>query len=212
MPLITASEDCLRMVSAAARKGESMTDKLDLIETIAKEDKFSTFSRLLDTSGAKAVLGGEGEFTVFVPTNDAFGKVPDARMNGLLQGAGQSELKALLSYHILPGKVMAASLGSMLLRKSVTGQELAFADSKGLKVNGAGVQARNIEATNGVIHQLDTVLTQPPNPAVSAARAATALTTGPLTTPPDVPTTPEVLPAIPPVTPQASPTPIKPLL
>jgi len=172
-----------------------MTDRLDLIETIAKEDKFSTFSRLLGTSGASVVFSGEGPFTVFAPTNDAFGKVPDARMNELLQETDQRKLKALLSYHILPGRVMAASLGTMPLRKSVTGQEVAFSDLRGLKVNGAGVQARNIEATNGVIHQLDTVLTQPPNAAVSAARATVA-STAPLTTPANVPAaTPAVVPA-----------------
>ena len=172
-----------------------MTDRLDLIETIAKEDKFSTFSRLLGTSGASVVFSGDGPFTVFAPTNDAFGKIPDARMNELLQETDQRKLKALLSYHILPGRVMAASLGTMPLRKSVTGQEVAFSDLRGLKVNGAGVQARNIEATNGVIHQLDTVLTQPPNAAVSAARATVA-STAPLTTPANVPAaTPAVVPA-----------------
>ena len=172
-----------------------MTDRLDLIETIAKEDKFSTFSRLLGTSGASVVFSGEGPFTVFAPTNDAFGKVPDARMNELLQETDQRKLKALLSYHILPGRVMAASLGTMPLRKSVTGQEVAFSDLRGLKVNGAGVQARNIEATNGVIHQIDTVLTQPPNAAVSAARATVA-STAPLTTPANVPAaTPAIVPA-----------------
>ena len=172
-----------------------MTDRVNLIETIAKEDKFSTFSRLLGSSGANIVFSGAGQFTVFAPTNDAFGKIPDTKMNELLQETNQTKLKALLSYHILPGKVMAASLGAMPLRKAITGQEVAFTDSKGLKVNGAGVQARNIEATNGVIHQLDTVLTQPPNSSVIAARASAA-STGPLTTPTDVPATvPAAIPA-----------------
>ena len=182
-----------------------MTDKANLSETIAKEDKFSTFSRLLGTSGASVVFSGEGQFTVFAPTNDAFGKVPDARMNELLQETDQRKLKALLSYHILPGKVMAASLGTMPLRKSVTGQEVAFTDSIGLKVNGAGVQARNIEATNGVIHQIDTVLTQPPNAAVNAARASAA-SAAPSTTQAVVP------PVVPAAIPAASAWPAKTLL
>jgi uncharacterized surface protein with fasciclin (FAS1) repeats len=190
-----------------------MTDKLNLIATIAKEDKFSTFSRLLASSGANVAFNGEGPFTVFAPTNDAFGKVPDARMNELLQG-DQRKLKALLSYHILPEKVMAASLGAKMLRKSVTGQELAFSDTKGLQVNGAGVQARNIEATNGVVHQIDTVLTQPPNSAVTAVRATGAIssvpTAGPLTTPADIRTsTPEI---VPPVVPLVAVAPHKPIL
>ena len=172
-----------------------MTDRVNLIETIAKEDKFSTFSRLLGTSGASVVFSGDGPFTVFAPTNDAFGKVPDARMNELLQEPEQRKLKALLSYHILQGKVMAGSLGAMPLRKSVTGQDVAFSDLKGLKVNGAGVEARNIEATNGVVHQIDTVLTQPPNAAVSAAKASAA-SAAQSTTPADVRVaTPAVVPA-----------------
>jgi len=183
-----------------------MTDRVNLIETIAKEDKISTFSRLLGTSGANIMFSGAGEFTVFAPTNDAFGKIPDAKMNELLNEPNQAKLKALLSYHILPGKWMAANLGSMPLRKSVTGQEVAFTDSNGLRVNGAGVQARNIEATNGVVHQLETVLTQPPNSAVIAARASAA-STGPLTTPTEVlATTPVVVPiAIPVAGPAAIP-------
>jgi uncharacterized surface protein with fasciclin (FAS1) repeats len=191
---------------AAREKGESMTNRVNLIETIAKEDKFSTFSRLLGTSGANIVFSGAGQFTVFAPTNDAFGKIPDGKMNELLNEPNQTKLKALLSYHILPGKWMAANLGSMPLRKSITGQEVAFTDSNGLRVNGAGVQARNIEATNGVIHQLDTVLTQPPNSAVIAARASAA-SAAPSTTRTDVPaTTPAVVPtAIPAAGPAAVP-------
>ena len=146
-----------------------MTDRLDLIETIAKDDKFSTFSRLLGTSGADSVFNGGGQFTVFAPTNDAFGKIPDKRMNELLQETDQTKLKALLSYHILPGFWTSGNLFATQVRRSVMGQEVAFSDSNGLKVNGATVQSRNIEATNGVIHEVDTVLTQPPHAAGMAA-------------------------------------------
>jgi len=158
-----------------------MTDKLNLIETIAKEDKLSTFSRLLRTSGANAVFTSAGEFTVFAPTNDAFGKIPDKRMNELLNETNQTQLKALLSYHVLPGAWRTANLGAKQIRKSVTGQEVAFSDSDGLKVNGASVQARNIDATNGLIHQIDTVMTQPPSAALTAAKANLLTTPVPVT-------------------------------
>lgn len=154
-----------------------MTDKLNLIETIAKEDKWSTFSRLLGTSGAIAAFSAGGDHTVFVPTNDAFGKIPDAKMNELLNEPNQAKLKALLSYHILPGKVMAANLPANQTRKTVTGEELTFSEANGLKVNGAGIQARNIEASNGVIHQTDTVLAPTPKAAVAAAGASEAAKT-----------------------------------
>ena len=136
-----------------------MNEKLNLIETIAKQDMFSVFSRLMGTSGANAVLSEGGEYTVFVPTNDAFGKIPDKRMNALLQEPGQTTLKTLLSCHIVPDKMLAASLGSAGMALTVGGTELVFTDNLGgLKVNGSGVQARNIEASNGIIHALDTVL------------------------------------------------------
>jgi uncharacterized surface protein with fasciclin (FAS1) repeats len=135
-----------------------MTDRLNLVETIAQQAKFSTFAKLMASSGANDVFSGPGGFTVFVPTNEAFSKIPTIIMSELLNEPGQVQLKSLLSYHILPSKVMAASIGSTPTRISSSGEELRFADSNGLKVNGAMIQSRNIEATNGVIHALDTVL------------------------------------------------------
>ena len=135
-----------------------MTDKSNLIETIAKQDKFSTFMRLMGLSGSNELIGTSGTYTVFVPTNDAFSKIPEAKINDLLNEPGQTKLKTLLAYHILPGKVMAASLGSAPSRKALSGEELMFTDINGLKVNNASIQARNLEATNGVIHALDTLL------------------------------------------------------
>src|SRR5688572_7763698 len=114
-----------------------MSDKLNLIDTIKSEDKFSTFTRLMASSGTNDVISASGAFTVFVPTNDAFSKIPEAKINELVNETGQTKLKALLSYHILPSKVMAASLVSSPNRKAFTGEELMFTDISGLKVNGA---------------------------------------------------------------------------
>jgi len=135
-----------------------MTDKLNLIETIAKNDSFSTFSRLMGTSHANEAFSAGGDFTVFAPTNDAFGKIPDKQMDTLLNEPGQTSLKKLLSNHILPGKMFASNLSSKLSTPTITGSEIRISDSNGLKINESGVQARNIEATNGVVHALDTVL------------------------------------------------------
>ena len=135
-----------------------MSDKLNLIETIARQDKFSTFTRLMASSGTNSVLDDAGDFTVFVPTNEAFAKIPEHKINELLNEANQTKLKSLLSYHILAGRVMADHLGGTPSRRAFSGDYLAFTDSDGLKVNGASIQARNIEATNGVVHAVDTVL------------------------------------------------------
>lgn len=138
-----------------------MTDRQSLIETIAREPRFSKFSSYIQMSGADAALTQRGQFTVFVPSDEAFAKIPDAEMSALLNEPGRKRLKALLSYHIVPGKIMAASVGSEPVRNSISGEEIKFADYRGLKVNGIGLLRRNIEATNGVVHSLDTVLTRP---------------------------------------------------
>ncbi len=132
-----------------------MSDKLNLIETIANEDNFSTFSRMMESSGANHVFDGDGSFTVFAPTNDAFAKIPDQKFDALLKDENKAALRTLLSYHILPGKVMASSLKST---KSVTGQEVVVTDINGIKINSSALQARNLEATNGVVHGIDRVL------------------------------------------------------
>ena len=162
-----------------------MTDRVNLIDTIAKQDMFSTFARLLRSSKADEILNADGPFTVFAPTNDAFGKMPDPQMNGLISEPDQVRLKALLSYHMIPAKLFAANLSSAGTTKSVSGQELTFSDAGSLKVNTSGVQARNIEATNGVVHAIDTVLT---SPAAAQPTAAAAAATATPTTPAFAPT------------------------
>ena len=138
-----------------------MTDRLNLIDTIAKEDKFSTFTRLMAASGTNDIFGDSGAFTVFAPTNDAFAKLPDAKIDDLLNETDHKKLKELLSYHILPTKIDAVNLATVKTATAVSGQDLVFTDNGGIKVNKSNVQARNIEATNGVIHALDTILTAP---------------------------------------------------
>lgn len=135
-----------------------MSDKLDLVETIARQDNFSTFSKIMRTSGAEGVFNGAGDFTVLAPTNDAFAKFSEERLRKLVNEEEQIQLKSLLMYHILPGKIMASGLKT---GKSVTGQEMMVTDITGITVNGSKVEARDLEATNGVVHAIDTVLAPP---------------------------------------------------
>ena len=137
-----------------------MSDNLSLIETIAQHDMFSVFSRLMGTSGANEIFSKGGDFTVFVQTNDAFGKISDRQMDTLLNENGQVALKALLSYHVLPGKLFTANISGLHSKATVTGEEVKFSEAGG-KVNGSGLLARNIEASNGVVHAIDTVLSPP---------------------------------------------------
>lgn len=135
-----------------------MSIKLDLVETIARQDNFSTFSEIMRTSGADDVFNGAGDFTVLAPTNDAFEKFSEERLSKLVNEEKQLQLRALLMYHILPGKVMATGLKT---GKSVTGQEIMVTDITGIKINSAKLEARDLEATNGVVHAIDTVLAPP---------------------------------------------------
>ncbi|MEO8573302.1 MAG: fasciclin domain-containing protein [Pyrinomonadaceae bacterium] len=132
-----------------------MTTKLDLIETIAKHDNFSTFARMMETSGANEVFSRAGEFTVLAPTNEAFANFSEERMSKLINEESQTQLKTLLMYHILPGRVMADALKT---GKAITGEEMMVTDINGIKVNGSKLEARDLEATNGVVHAIDKVM------------------------------------------------------
>ena len=138
-----------------------MTDKPTLIEAIAKTDMFSIFSRLMGTSGANEIFATGKDFTVFVPTNDAFGKIPEKQMEKLINEKNQAGLRKLLSYHIVPGRLFAPNFSGQRSSPTVTGEVVKFSDIGTLKINNSNVQARNHEAANGVIHAIDTVLMPP---------------------------------------------------
>ncbi len=142
------------------------------MDTLEQIDMFSAFTRMMKTSAATELLSETGQFTIFAPTNDAFGKIPDHIINGMISEAGQPRLKQLLSYHIVPGKLFSAHLAGRSPIKSVTGEAIAVTDNNGIQVNSSGLQARNIEATNGVLHGIDTVLTRPPSGEPKSSRAA----------------------------------------
>jgi uncharacterized surface protein with fasciclin (FAS1) repeats len=132
-----------------------MSAQLDLIQTIASHENFSTFSEIMETSGANEVFSRAGDFTVLVPTNDAFAKFSEEQLSKLINEKNQLQLKTLLMYHILPGKVMSDALRS---GKSVTGEEMMITNINGIKVNGSKLEARDLEASNGVVHAIDKVM------------------------------------------------------
>lgn len=142
-----------------------MSDLRTLNEILSSEEKWSVFSRLLETTGASEWLTLDEQFTVFAPTNEAFENFPGGKLDELINEPNQPKLKYLLSYHFMPGKVHSEDLTANQ-RKSITGDELAFEDSEGLKVNGARIQTCNIRARNGAIHQIDAVMAPPMKTAV----------------------------------------------
>jgi uncharacterized surface protein with fasciclin (FAS1) repeats len=164
-----------------------MSDKRTLTELLHDGEKWSIFSKLLETTGAGEWLTLDQQFTVLAPTNDAFDKFTKAKLDELVNEPEQKTLKLLLSYHFLPGKLHSEDLAANP-RKAITGEELVISNSEGLQVNGANLQARNIQASNGVIHQIDTVLAPPMKTAIkrSPLEAAKTVSATPSQTPPAI--------------------------
>jgi transforming growth factor-beta-induced protein len=135
--------------------------KPDIIETAVKDGHFTTLAKALTAAGLIETLKGPGPFTVFAPTDDAFAKLPKGTLDGLLKD--KEKLADILKYHVVAGKVMAADVGKMTTAKTVQGSEIKVkADAKGVTFDGkAKVTAKDIEAGNGVIHVIDSVLLPP---------------------------------------------------
>lgn len=127
----------------------------DIVDTAVKAGNFTTLVTAVKAAGLVDTLKGPGPFTVFAPTDAAFAKVPKATLDALL--ADKAALAKVLTYHVVPGKVMAADVKAGMV-KTVQGQELTLKTDGGVMVNNAKVVAADVAASNGVIHAIDTVL------------------------------------------------------
>ena len=127
----------------------------DIVDTAVAAGNFKTLVTALKEAGLVDTLKGPGPFTVFAPTDEAFAKIPKADLDKLL--ANKAQLKAVLTYHVVSGKVMAADIKAGKV-KSVQGEQLTLATKGGVMVNKAKVVSADVAADNGVIHAIDTVL------------------------------------------------------
>ena len=127
----------------------------DIVDTAVKAGSFKTLAAALTAAGLVDTLKGPGPFTVFAPTDAAFAKIPKAKLDALLKD--KDKLTAVLTYHVVPGKVMAADVKAGKV-KTVQGSELTVSTKGGVKVDKAKVTKTDIVADNGVIHVIDTVL------------------------------------------------------
>ena len=130
--------------------------KMDIVDTAVAADDFNTLVTAVKKAGLVETLKGDGPFTVFAPTDAAFAKLPDGTLEAVL--ADKEKLTAILTYHVVPGKVMAADVVKLKSAKTAQGGSLSIDTSKGVKVNNASVIKTDIETSNGVIHVIDTVL------------------------------------------------------
>lgn len=133
----------------------------DIVDTAIEAESFTTLVAALEAAGLVDTLKGEGPFTVFAPTDDAFAALPAGTVEELLKPENKDQLVAILTYHVVPGMVMSSDLSDGMMAATVQGQEVTIMTADGVKVNDANVVSADIVASNGVIHAIDAVLMPP---------------------------------------------------
>ncbi len=131
----------------------------DIVDTAVDAGQFKTLVAAVQAAGLVDTLKGDGPYTVFAPTDEAFAKLPEGTVENLLKPENKDQLIAVLTYHVVPGKVMSSDIaGKKIEAATVQGSELTIDAMKDVKVDNAKVIAADIEASNGVIHVIDTVV------------------------------------------------------
>ncbi len=128
----------------------------NIVEIAAGSDDFTTLVAAVQAAGLAETLSGEGPFTVFAPTDDAFAALPEGTVEALLEDI--DALTGILTYHVVPGAVMSTDLADGMMAETVNGQSVTFTVRDTVLVDGATVTMADIEATNGVIHVIDAVI------------------------------------------------------
>jgi len=153
------------MLTTAALLGGLVAGSLqaraaDIVDTAVSAGMFTTLVAAVQAAGLVDTLKGDGPFTVFAPTDAAFAALPAGTVEGLLKPENRDQLVAVLTYHVLPGKIMSADIaGQTLSVATVQGSEVDIdASNGGVTVDGANVVTADIEASNGVIHIIDAVI------------------------------------------------------
>ncbi len=152
-----------RMVTAVAvvlvSAGAVSAQKSDIVDTAVAAGQFNTLAAALKAAGLVDTLKGAGPFTVFAPTDAAFAKLPKGTLEDLLKPENKARLAAILTYHVVPGRVMAADVVKMKDARTVQGGSLKVNALGGkVMVDGATVVKTDIAASNGVIHVIDSVV------------------------------------------------------
>jgi uncharacterized surface protein with fasciclin (FAS1) repeats len=145
--------------AAALLMTVSVSKASDIVDTAIAAGSFNTLVAAVQAADLVDTLKGEGPFTVFAPTDDAFAALPAGTVDNLLLPENKDQLVAILTYHVIPGRVMSADIaGQRLSVATVQGGELEVDATNGVMINGATVVTADVEASNGVIHVIDTVL------------------------------------------------------
>ena len=132
--------------------------KKDIVDTAVEAGSFGTLVAAVQAAGLVDTLKGDGPFTVFAPTDEAFAALPAGTVEDLLKPENKDTLTAILTYHVVPGKVMSTDLSDGLTAATVEGSEVTIGTTDGVTVDGANVVKADIETSNGVIHVIDGVI------------------------------------------------------
>ncbi|MEM9970038.1 MAG: fasciclin domain-containing protein [Pseudomonadota bacterium] len=132
--------------------------KKDIVDTAVEAGSFETLVAAVQAAGLVETLKGDGPFTVFAPTDEAFAALPEGTVESLLQPENIDQLTAILTYHVVPGKVMSTDLTDDMTAATVNGEEVMIDLDNGVMIEEATVVSADIETSNGVIHVIDTVI------------------------------------------------------
>lgn len=135
--------------------------KADIVDTAVKAGSFNTLVAAVQAAGLVDVLKGDGPFTVFAPTDAAFAALPEGTVETLLMPENKDQLVAVLTYHVVPGKVMSGDLSNGMQAATVEGSSVSIMTDGAVTIDQATVTAADIEASNGVIHVIDAVILPP---------------------------------------------------
>ena len=157
--LILAAKAALFTTAAVAGHHEEMEAKNDIVDTAVAAGQFETLAAALGAAGLVDTLKGEGPFTVFAPTDAAFAKLPEGTVESLLKPENKDQLVAILTYHVVAGKVDSNAVVKLNEATTVNGANIDISVKGGnVKINDATVVKADIDTSNGIIHVVDTVI------------------------------------------------------
>ena len=158
-PLVVALSLAVATLVAPSGMAMAQQPQADIVDTAVAAGSFTTLATALQAAGLVDTLKGDGPFTVFAPTDAAFAKLPAGTLEALL--ADPAKLQAVLTYHVVPGRVTAADVATLSSATTVQGAPIAIDTGMGVRVNDAHVTQADVMSSNGVIHVIDTVLLPP---------------------------------------------------
>lgn len=158
---ILLSAGILSVAACSTTTGHHTSSELqvDIVDTAIQAGSFNTLVAAVQAAGLEETLRGDGPFTVFAPTDEAFGKLPEGTVEILLKPENKEKLVSILTYHVIPGAVEStAVIGQKLEVDTVQGSSVSVDGSNGVKVDGANVIKADIKTSNGIIHVIDAVI------------------------------------------------------